>query len=123
MMYPRGAKATKEREAENIMIAARAAAEAGADIVKTSYTGNIDSFREVTRGCPVPVVVAGGPRMATSEELLQMISESMEAGAAGVAMGRNVFQAEDVRGMVKAISLVVHQGYDAREAMKELGEL
>lgn len=120
MMYPRGAKALPENLKENIKIASRAAAEAGVDIVKTSYTGDIDSFREVTRGCPVPVVVAGGPRMSTPRELLQMVYESIEAGAAGVAMGRNVFQAEDVRSMVRAIALVVHERCNADEALKEL---
>ncbi len=120
MMYPRGAKALPENLKENIKIASRAAAEAGVDIVKTSYTGDIDSFREVTRGCPVPVVVAGGPRMSTPRELLQMVYESIEAGAAGVAMGRNVFQAEDVCSMVRAIALVVHERYNADEALKEL---
>ena len=120
MMYPRGVKALPENMVDNIKIASRAAAEAGADIVKTSYTGDIDSFREVTRGCPVPVVVAGGPKMSTVEELLQMVSESIEAGAAGVAMGRNVFQAEDVCRMVRAISLIVHHGYEVSEAMREL---
>lgn len=120
MMYPRGAKALPENAKENIKIASRAAAEAGVDIVKTSYTGDIDSFREVTKGCPVPVVVAGGPCMSTPRELLQMVSESIEAGAAGVAMGRNVFQAEDVSAMVRAISLIVHERYSADEALKEL---
>lgn len=122
MMYPRGVKALPENAPENIKIAARAAAEAGVDIVKTSYTGDIDSFREVTRGCPVPVVVAGGPCMSTPGDLLRMVSESMEAGAAGVAMGRNVFQADDVTAMVKAISLIVHERYDVGEALKALKE-
>jgi len=120
MMYPRGEKAVPEGLADNIKIAARAAAEAGADIVKTSYTGDIDSFREVTRGCPVPVVVAGGPRMDTTQQILQLVYESVEAGGAGVAIGRNVFQADDVQRMVRAISLIVHQRYEVMEAIKVL---
>ena len=120
MMYPRGKKITSESSAENIKIATRAAAEAGADIVKTSYTGDIDSFREVTRGCPVPVVVAGGPRMDTPAQILEMVSQSIEAGGAGVAIGRNVFQADDPARMVRALSLVVHHGHDVEEAMRVL---
>jgi fructose-bisphosphate aldolase/2-amino-3,7-dideoxy-D-threo-hept-6-ulosonate synthase len=120
MMYPRGKKLPPERAAEHIKIAARAAAEAGADIVKTAYTGDVDSFREVTRGCPIPVVVAGGPRMDTAEQILEMVRDSVEAGGAGVAIGRNIFQADDPMRMVRAISMVVHQGAGVEEALKAL---
>lgn len=121
MMYPRGKKIEAERVTENVKIAARAAAEAGADIVKTSYTGDIDSFLEVTEGCPVPVVVAGGPRMDTTLQILELAHDSVEGGGAGVAIGRNVFQAEDPTAMVRALCLVVHNRYEAKEAMRETG--
>ncbi|HEU17385.1 MAG TPA: fructose-bisphosphate aldolase, partial [Methanolinea sp.] len=62
MMYPRGRKIANEHQTDHVALAARVAAELGADIVKTVYTGDPDSFREVTRGCPVPVVVAGGSK-------------------------------------------------------------
>ncbi|MDW5561954.1 MAG: 2-amino-3,7-dideoxy-D-threo-hept-6-ulosonate synthase [Methanomassiliicoccus sp.] len=118
MMYPRGRKIAAERSAEYVKIAARAAAELGADIVKTSYTGSVETFREVVRGCPVPVVVAGGPRMDTTEHILEMVRDSIEAGGAGVAIGRNVFQANDMVGMLKAISSVVHEDATVEEAMR-----
>jgi fructose-bisphosphate aldolase/2-amino-3,7-dideoxy-D-threo-hept-6-ulosonate synthase len=105
---------------ENVKIAARAAAELGVDIVKTNYTGSVESFREVTEGCPVPVVVAGGPRMETTQQILEMVHGSIEAGGAGVAMGRNVFQAEDPVKMVRAISMLVHQGAGVEEALRVL---
>jgi fructose-bisphosphate aldolase/2-amino-3,7-dideoxy-D-threo-hept-6-ulosonate synthase len=121
MMYPRGRKIDSQHAVESVKIAARAAAEVGADIVKTNYTGDIDSFREVTNGCPVPVVVAGGPRMDTTEEILEMVRDSVEAGGAGVAIGRNVFQAKDPTNMVRALSMVVHQRYEVRDVIEELG--
>jgi fructose-bisphosphate aldolase/2-amino-3,7-dideoxy-D-threo-hept-6-ulosonate synthase len=120
MMYPRGRKVDSETAVENVRIAARAAAELGVDIVKTNYTGSVESFREVTRGCPVPVVVAGGPRMETTQQILEMVHGSIEAGGAGVAMGRNVFQAEDPVKMVRAISMLVHQGAGVEEALRVL---
>ncbi|MBI0582725.1 MAG: class I fructose-bisphosphate aldolase family protein [Methanomassiliicoccus sp.] len=120
MMYPRGRKISSETSVGHVKIAARAAAELGADIVKTNYTGSVESFRDVTRGCPVPVVVAGGPRMETSEQILETVRDSVEGGGAGVAIGRNVFQAQDPVGMLRAISAVVHDGVGVREAMREI---
>ena len=120
MMYPRGKKVKSEHDVEAVKLAARVGAELGADIVKTNYTGDMDSFREVVRGCMVPVVVAGGPRMESSEQVLQMISEAIRAGAAGASIGRNVFQAPDPTKMVRAIARVVHEAYTPSEAMKEI---
>jgi len=120
MMYPRGKKIGSEHGAEYVKIAARAAAEIGADIVKTNYTGDIDSFREVTQGCPVPVVVAGGPQMKTTQDILQMVHDSIAAGGSGVAIGRNVFQADNPVKMVSAIAKIVHEGYEAKEAARLL---
>jgi len=93
-------------------------AELGADIVKTNYTGEVDTFKEVVGGCPVPVVVAGGPQMDTERELLQMVRDSIDAGGRGVAIGRNIFQAQDPTGLVRKIARVVHEGYDVDEAMR-----
>jgi fructose-bisphosphate aldolase/2-amino-3,7-dideoxy-D-threo-hept-6-ulosonate synthase len=121
MMYPRGKKIDPNNSSEYIKIAARAAAEIGVDIVKTNYTGDIDTFKEVTEGCPVPVVVAGGPRMEMTEQILEMVRDSIEGGGAGVAIGRNVFQAESPAKMVRAISMIVHQDYSVKESMGELG--
>jgi len=118
MVYPRGPKITNEYGKDVVMHAARLGAELGADIVKTNYTGDIDSFREVIRGCPIPVIIAGGPHMDSEMALLTMIADSLEAGGKGVAIGRNVFQSEDPTRTVKRINAVVHGGFTAEEAFK-----
>jgi fructose-bisphosphate aldolase/2-amino-3,7-dideoxy-D-threo-hept-6-ulosonate synthase len=120
MMYPRGRKITSESSAGHVKLAARVAAELGADIVKTSYTGSVETCREVTRGCPVPVVVAGGPRMETTEQILEMVRDSIEAGGAGVAIGRNIFQANDPVAMLKAVCSIVHEDATVEEALRLL---
>ncbi|MCP4760410.1 MAG: class I fructose-bisphosphate aldolase family protein [archaeon] len=120
MMYPRGPKINIEHEPDVVNIAARAGAELGADIVKTNYTGDIDSFREITKGCPVPIIIAGGPKLETTTDVLHMISDAMKAGARGVAMGRNVFQAEDPINLVKAISMIIHHKISVEEVLKEI---
>jgi fructose-bisphosphate aldolase/2-amino-3,7-dideoxy-D-threo-hept-6-ulosonate synthase len=120
MMYPRGKKVKSEHDVEAVKLAARIGAELGAEIVKTNYTGDIDSFKEVIEGCPAPVVVAGGAKMGTSREVLQMVWEAIQAGGAGASIGRNIFQALDPTKMVRAIVKIVHEGYDVKEAIKEL---
>ena len=120
MMYPRGPKIASEHAPEVVNIAARVGAELGADIVKTNYTGDIDSFKEITKGCPVPIIIAGGPKQETTKDVLQMIADAMEGGARGVAMGRNVFQADDPKEMTRAISLIVHKGWSVEEVLKEV---
>ena len=120
MMYPRGKNINAENSAQYVKIAARAAAETGVDLVKTNYTGDIDSFREVTKGCPVPVLMAGGPRMETTEQILEMVYDSIEGGGSGVAIGRNVFQAEDPTKIVRAIAAIVHERCTVKEALRVL---
>ena len=119
MMYPRGAKIKNEHDPEVVNIATRAGAELGADIVKTNYTGDIDSFKEVVKGAHVPVIIAGGPKMDTTRDLLNMVYDSIQAGGSGVAFGRNVFQAEEPRKIVSAIAKIVHKNYTADEVFKE----
>jgi len=116
MMYPRGQKVKSEHNVEYVKLAARIGAELGADIVKTNYTGSPDTFKEVVKGCNVPVVIAGGPKMDTEQDLLQMVYDAILCGAAGVAIGRNIFQAENPTLLVKKLCTVVHQGYTAEEA-------
>jgi fructose-bisphosphate aldolase/2-amino-3,7-dideoxy-D-threo-hept-6-ulosonate synthase len=116
MMYPRGQKVKSEHNVEYVKLAARIGAELGADIVKTNYTGSPDTFKEVVEGCNVPVVIAGGPKMDTEQDLLQMVYDAILCGAAGVAIGRNIFQAENPTLLVKKLCTVVHQGYTAEEA-------
>jgi fructose-bisphosphate aldolase/2-amino-3,7-dideoxy-D-threo-hept-6-ulosonate synthase len=118
MMYPRGEQIEDEHNVEVVKIAARVAAELGADIVKTNWTGDPDSFKEVVEGCMAPVIIAGGEK-AGIEKILEITKQSIEVGGAGVAFGRNVFQAEDPTKFVRALYLIVHKNYDVDEAMKE----
>lgn len=122
MMYPRGKKIKDEHGLEYVKIATRVAAELGADIVKTNYTGDIDSFKEVVKGCPAPVVIAGGPKVETFEDVLVVIKNSLEAGGKGVAMGRNVFESKDPTTTVKAIYRIVHEDWDVKETLKEYNQ-
>ena len=120
MMYPRGKKVKSEHGVEAVKLAARIGAELGADIVKTNYTGDIESFKQVVEGCLAPVVIAGGPKMETQEDVLRMVWEAIQAGSAGASIGRNVFQAPDPTKMVRALHRIIHEGWHFQEAKKEL---
>ena len=120
MVYTRGPKIESEYDVKYVKHAARLGAELGADIVKVNYTGSPESFRDVIAGCPVPVVIAGGEKVETDEELLRMVAGSLEAGGAGASIGRNAFQHADPEGMVRAISMVVHEGTSVEESAKFL---
>ncbi|MFW9772939.1 MAG: 2-amino-3,7-dideoxy-D-threo-hept-6-ulosonate synthase [Candidatus Thorarchaeota archaeon] len=120
MMYPRGKKIDDENAPEVVNIAVRVGAELGADIVKTNYTGDIDSFKYIVKSVShVPVIIAGGPKNDGIRELLQMVYDSIQAGGAGIAFGRNVFQSEDPTKMVRALSKIVHENYTVEEVIKE----
>jgi predicted phospho-2-dehydro-3-deoxyheptonate aldolase len=121
MMYPRGPKITNEHAPEIVAHAARLGAELGADIIKTNYTGAIDSFKAVVECCPVPVVIAGGPKAKTATDILKMTADAMKAGSAGLSIGRNVFQHENPAVIAKALSAIVHGGASVEEAQKILG--
>ena len=120
MMYPRGRKIKSEHNVDVVKLAARVGAELGADIVKTNYTGDIDSFKEVIEGCPVPIVIAGGPKMNTPIDVLEMVYDAIQAGAAGTSIGRNIFQHENPMAMCSAIAEIVHRDASVKEAKKEL---
>jgi fructose-bisphosphate aldolase/2-amino-3,7-dideoxy-D-threo-hept-6-ulosonate synthase len=116
MMYPRGKNITRENDVEQVKLAARVAAELGADIVKTVYTGDPESFREVTRGCPVPVVVAGGSK-TDDRTTLELIEGAMAGGAAGISIGRNAFQHRTPARFVRAAACIVHANKSVEEAL------
>jgi predicted phospho-2-dehydro-3-deoxyheptonate aldolase len=120
MMYPRGPNIKNENEFEVVSHAARIGAELGADIVKTVYTGDQESFRRVVRACPVPVVVAGGPRMKTDFDVLELAENSIKSGAAGLSFGRNVFQHEKPEAICRALSAIVHKGASAQSSTEYL---
>jgi fructose-bisphosphate aldolase/2-amino-3,7-dideoxy-D-threo-hept-6-ulosonate synthase len=120
MIYPRGKDVKDAYSVDLIKQCARVGAEIGADIIKTNYTGDIDSFREVVRGALAPVVIAGGPKMDSDEKLLQMVRDSIEAGGKGVSIGRNIFQHRNVVGITRAISGIVLDNIEVEEALKML---
>ncbi|WP_040194728.1 3-hydroxy-5-phosphonooxypentane-2,4-dione thiolase [Clostridium culturomicium] len=101
-----------ERTTKFFLLATRMLAEFGAHIVKTYYC---DDFEKVVAACPVPIVVAGGKKVP-EDEALEMAYKAMVEGAAGVDMGRNIFQAEDPLAMCKAIGKVVHENYNSKLA-------
>ena len=120
MIYPRGKDIKDGYDVDLIKQCARVGMEIGADIVKTSYTGDIDSFREVVKGAIIPVLIAGGPKMNSDRDLLQMVKDSVEAGGMGVSIGRNIFQHRNVVGITKAVAEIVLHEAEVDEALKLL---
>jgi len=120
MIYPRGEKIKDEYDVNVIKHAARLGKEMGADIVKVSYTGSPETFHEVVSGCNVPVVIAGGPRMDSEKEILEMVKGSIDAGGSGVSIGRNVFQYKNPKIMVQAISCIVNEGGSVEDGLNIL---
>ncbi len=121
MVYPRGEKIKNEYDVGVVKHAARVASEMGADIVKVSYTGSPQTFREVTAGSTIPVVIAGGPKMNSDREILEMVHGAMEAGAAGVSIGRNVFQHKNPTQLVQAMAAIIFEDATVDAALKVLG--
>ncbi|MGQ9587138.1 MAG: 2-amino-3,7-dideoxy-D-threo-hept-6-ulosonate synthase [Thermoplasmata archaeon] len=118
MVYPRGKNVQNSFDPELVKHCARLAAELGADVVKTNYTGSTESFREVVRGTPIPVVIAGGPRAKADQDVLRMVHEAMQAGAKGVSIGRNVFEHDDIAHMTRTIRRMVFEGMSPEEAYR-----
>jgi fructose-bisphosphate aldolase / 2-amino-3,7-dideoxy-D-threo-hept-6-ulosonate synthase len=118
MMYPRGENIKDPSDPQVVAHVARIGAEAGADIVKTVYTGSPETFREVVRKCPVPVVLAGGGKVDSDEALLRMAQDVMKAGAMGVTFGRNVFGHKNPMLITKALKRVVIDKASVEEAME-----
>jgi len=120
MAYPRGPSIKNAFDPELIAHAARAATELGADIVKVNYTGDVSSFSRVVEGAEVPVVIAGGPKMDSDLDILNMVHDSLAAGGHGVSIGRNIFQHQNVRGITKAVAEIVTHGRSVDRALEEL---
>ena len=101
------------RTAESIGISARVAAELGADWVKIPYAAG---FEQITSTCYVPAVMLGGAKKGAEHAMLKTIADALQAGAAGVAIGRNIFQAADPARMTAAIAALIHEGVSVDEA-------
>lgn len=122
MMYPRGENIKDPHDPQIVAHVARIGAELGADIVKTLYTGDVDSFSKVVKAIPVPVVIAGGPKAKTDFDILQMTEDAMKAGAKGVTYGRNIFAHKSPEQMVSALAAIIFGRESAKEAEKRLGK-
>ena len=93
---------------EYLKINDRIAAEIGADIVKSQYSGDPESFKEIVENCAAPIMIAGGPKTGSVEETLQMIRDAVSAGAAGTIVGRRIFQSDDVAKNLEAVCKIVY---------------
>jgi putative autoinducer-2 (AI-2) aldolase len=108
-------KELEKRDARYLALCCRIAAEAGAQLVKTYYC---DGFDKVVEGCPVPLVVAGGPKLNTEMDVFELASQAVRQGAAGVDMGRNIWQHPAPVAMIKAIRAIVHDGASPEDALR-----
>jgi putative autoinducer-2 (AI-2) aldolase len=113
-------KELEKRDARYLGLASRICAEFGARMVKTYYC---DGFEKVVQSCPVPIVVAGGPKLSTEQDVFDLVASAMRAGAAGVDMGRNIWQHEHPVAMIRAVRGIVHDGLSAKEAAQRFHDL
>lgn len=108
MVYARGPEIANPKDPALLAHAAALAADLGADIVKITHPGSEQALVDIVSTCPIPVVVAGGPPVDNTEELLDLTASTMRTGAAGLAMGRNIFGAPDPGALAAQITDVVH---------------
>ncbi|MGI9332939.1 MAG: class I fructose-bisphosphate aldolase [Gammaproteobacteria bacterium] len=111
---------TDTGDAKAMANACRLAFEHGADVLKTYYTGSAETFETVTASSPVPTLIAGGPRMNTTREVLEVVRGSVDAGGRGVVFGRNIWQNPDPAAMVAALGAIIHRGGSVSDAMAKL---
>ena len=106
-------KELEKRDARYLALASRIAAELGARVVKTYWCKNFD---KVVYGCPVPVVMAGGPRCDTELEVIEFVHDGIQNGAVGLNLGRNVWQSAHPVAIMQALRAVIHENYSVKEA-------
>jgi fructose-bisphosphate aldolase, class I len=123
-IYPRdysGAVPRISYEPEDIAWAVRCAVEAGVDVVKTPYCGDVAAYAQIVADCPVPLVAAGGPKSNTLAEALAMMAEVVQSGARGATIGRNIWGFPQITAAVRAFQGVIHDGLAPEEALREAG--
>ncbi|MCD6562123.1 MAG: 3-hydroxy-5-phosphonooxypentane-2,4-dione thiolase [Deltaproteobacteria bacterium] len=108
-------KELEKRTARFLALACRIAAELGAKVVKTYYCA--EDFEKVTNGCPVPIVIAGGPRCKTEMEVFEFVYDGIQKGAIGINLGRNIWQNEHPLAMMRALNSIVHDNIKPKEAL------
>lgn len=115
---PRGTRVgEKQYDPDYVALGARMACELGADILKTDYTGSANTFTKVVEASFRPVLIAGGPKAASLRESFEMVRGALDAGANGMFIGRNVFQAEDPARMMRAYQAMIHKNLSTEEAL------
>jgi fructose-bisphosphate aldolase/2-amino-3,7-dideoxy-D-threo-hept-6-ulosonate synthase len=119
MCYVRGHD-VDAKDPELIAHAVRLGEELGADLIKTAYTGDAESFQRVIEATAKPVVIAGGSR-GSDRETVGMVRGAMDAGAAGVSMGRSIFQHDDPEAITRAVAAVIHEDLEAEAALERAG--
>jgi putative autoinducer-2 (AI-2) aldolase len=108
-------KELEKRDTRYLALASRIAAELGARVVKTYWC---EDFEKVTRGCPVPVVIAGGPKVDSELEVFNFVYDGMQKGAIGVNLGRNIWQNAFPVAMIKALRTIIHDNASPKEAQE-----
>lgn len=104
-----GTRIERKRDPELLSLGTRMAAELGADAVKTEWTGDIESMRQVIDGCPVPSLVLGGAKSNSEDALVDATGQALDAGARGVIYGRNIWQADNPKHMTNRLRDLIHQ--------------
>jgi class I fructose-bisphosphate aldolase len=117
MLYARGPGIRNGYAPDVVAHCARGGMELGADVVNVCYTGDMESFARVTEACCIPVVIAGGEKMDSTRDLLQMVHDSLRAGGGGISLGRNVFQHARPQQLVRALRGLVHEDWDVEQAL------
>ena len=108
-------KELEKRDARYLSLCCRICAELGAHIVKTYYC---DDFEQVTSSCPVPIVIAGGPKLETEMDVFNMTHDAIQKGAVGVDMGRNIWQNDHPVAIIRGIRAIVHENQTPKQALK-----
>lgn len=106
-------KELEKRDARYLALCCRICAELGAQMVKTYFC---EDFEKVTKGCPVPIVIAGGPKLDTDKDAFELAYNAIQQGAAGVDMGRNIWQSQFPVPKIRAVRAIVHEGATAKKA-------
>jgi class I fructose-bisphosphate aldolase len=91
------------------------------DVIKVPFCGDVESFRQIVRACPVPIVAAGGPKTSTLKEALAMAAAVVQSGAKGMTIGRNVWGVPYITKAVMAFKAVVHEQRTPDQALSEAG--
>jgi len=94
---------------EDIELVARLGAEIGADIIKTHYTGDIESFKRIAATATVPIVIAGGPKVSGDEEFIKLVEDISLSGASGICIGRNIWQSQNPVEMLESVCKIIHE--------------